>query len=60
MVAVSFCRVLLLSPKSLQKLERRDPEIAERLRAAARKHALAKPADPSAEAGETPELVRSD
>ena len=59
-VAVSFCRVLLLSPKALQKLERRDPEIAERLRAAARKHALAKPADPSAEAGETPELVRSD
>ena len=59
-VAVSFCRLLMLSPKALQKLERREPEIAARLRAAARKHVLTKPADPSAEAGETPELVRSD
>ena len=59
-VAVSFCRVLMLTPKALQKLERRDPEIASRLRAAARKYAFAKPADPPAETGETPELVRSD
>jgi CPA1 family monovalent cation:H+ antiporter len=59
-VAVSFCRVLLLSPKALQKLERREPEIAARLRATARKHVLAKPAEPSCETGETPEPVRSD
>jgi hypothetical protein len=49
-----------LSPKALQKLERREPEIAARLRAAARKHVLAKPPEPSCETGETPEPVRSD
>ena len=58
-VAVSFCRVLLLTPKALRRLQRKDPEIAARVRAAARKQAFAKPARPTDADDPTPELVRS-
>ncbi|MBK1668977.1 hypothetical protein CKO28_13145 [Rhodovibrio sodomensis] len=59
-VAVSFCRVLLLTRRALRKLDRQEPEIAARLRAAARKQAFAKPAEAPDRGVGTPALVRSD
>jgi CPA1 family monovalent cation:H+ antiporter len=42
--AVSFCRVLVLTPRALQRLARRHPAIAQRLRAAARAQTFARSA----------------